>query len=696
MRRFTKRVLQTVFTIWSVITLTFVLIRQIPGGPEAYLRAQYAQTGRDPGNISELAERYFNTNFDKPLWQQYVDYLVNLPQGDMGTSLFLRKPIGDLLLNALPWTLLVMSIAIIFSYAIGILLGAAMAYRERSTFDSVSTTLSITLNSIPYYVVALALLYVLGYQWSLFPTRGTHSIQPGLDPMFVVNVLWYATLPAISFILTAAGGIAIRMRGNSVSILGEDYLRVARLRGLSSNRISSRYVVWNSVLPMYTQLMISIGFMFGGAVILERIFLYEGVGYYMYQGIVSRDYPLMMGAFIIITIAVSIAILVADLTYGWIDPRAKASDETHASFSVRESITKLVRWVRGLGTSTDSSVPAVNHSGVETDTESVFSVETSDEPAEYSWVDSLRAEGRAMLSTLWNDWRAQIGIVIIGVYLLLGTVGLWLIPEPSVGQGPRRLPPFKNMKYMLGTNPQGQSLLGLLVYSIPPMFKMILAGTMFATILATIVGTLSGYVGGAVDRSLMTLSDIMIALPGLPLLIVLAAVFEPESPYVIGLILSVNIWAGLARTIRSEVLSLRDIEYVESSRVMGFSLMSIIGRDILPNLMSYITVNIAYNARSIIFSSVALYFLGVLPYSNYNWGVILDNAYQGGAMHTPTLFYWLVEPMIVIVVITLGMILLAQGLDRIFNPRIRARHKDHEETDSAEEPEDSTPATLAD
>ncbi|MFC6964224.1 ABC transporter permease [Halocatena marina] len=170
---------------------------------------------------------------------------------------------------------------------------------------------------------------------------------------------------------------------------------------------------------------------------------------------------------------------------------------------------------------------------------------------------------------------------------------------------------------------------------------MIFAGTMFATMLATVIGTLSGYIGGTIDRGLMTLSDIMIALPGLPLLIVLAAVFEPESPYVIGLILSVNIWAGLARTIRSEVLSLRDIEYVESSRVMGFSLSSIIGRDILPNLMSYITVNIAYNARSIIFSSVALYFLGVLPYSNYNWGVIMDNAYQGGTMYTSSLYYWL-------------------------------------------------------
>ncbi|WP_264556289.1 ABC transporter permease subunit [Halocatena marina] len=694
MRRFSKRILQTVFTIWAVITLTFALIRQIPGGPEAYLRAQYAQTGRDPGNIGELAKQYFNTDFDKPLWQQYIDYLVNLSQGDMGTSLFLREPIGDLLLNALPWTLLVMSIAIFISYAIGIFLGAVMAYRERSTFDSVGTTLSITLNSIPYYVVALIFLYVLGYQYSLFPTRGTHSIDPGLDPMFVVNVLWYATLPAISFILTAAGGVAVRMRGNSISILGEDYLRVARLRGLSSNRISSRYVVWNSVLPMYTNLMISIGFMFGGAVILERIFLYEGVGYYMYQGIVSRDYPLMMGAFVIITVAVTLAILIADLTYGWIDPRAKTTDEAHASFSLRESMSKLARWTRGVFKSTDSSESTISHSDMEADAESVFSVETLGETTEYNWVDSLRIEGRAMASTLWSDWRARVGIVIVAVYLLFGTVGIWLVPEPSVGQGPRRLPPFENLNHILGTNPQGQDLLGLLVYSIPPMFKMIFAGTMFATMLATVIGTLSGYIGGTIDRGLMTLSDIMIALPGLPLLIVLAAVFEPESPYVIGLILSVNIWAGLARTIRSEVLSLRDIEYVESSRVMGFSLSSIIGRDILPNLMSYITVNIAYNARSIIFSSVALYFLGVLPYSNYNWGVIMDNAYQGGTMYTSSLYYWLLEPMIVIVILTIGMILLAQGLDRIFNPRIRARHKDHEENEPNESEESAPGAPV--
>ncbi|WP_248517949.1 ABC transporter permease subunit [Salinarchaeum laminariae] len=695
MKRFAKRILQTAFTIWAVITISFVLIRQLPGGPVSYLRAQFAQMGRDPEAANQLAEAYFGTKFDEPLWQQYIDYWANLLQGDMGRSVHRQEPVADLLLNAMPWTLLVMSIAIIFTYVIGILLGAAMAYREKSMFDSVGTIVSITLNSVPYYVAAIAFLFVFGYRYSLFPTRGTHSVPPGLDPTFVVNILWYATLPALSIVLTAVGGVAIRMRGNSVSILGEDYLRVARLRGLSSNRISSRYVVWNSVLPMYTQLMISIGFMFGGAVILERIFLYKGLGYFMFQGITSRDYPLMMGAFVLITVAVTLTILIADLTYGWIDPRATTSDETHASLSLRKLIPNFTRWVRGLRTSTDDGRSEVDHSDVENDAQSVFKVETSDDTVKYSLVDRLSTEGRAMVSTLLSDWRARVGLGIIGIYLLFGTVGLWFISEPTVG-GPRRLQPFQNMNYVLGTNSQGESMLGLLVYSIPPMFKMILAGTLFTTVLATIVGTLSGYAGGAIDRSLMTLSDVMIALPGLPLLIVLAAVFKPESPYMIGLILSVPTWAGLARTIRSEVLSLRDIEYVESSRVMGLSSPSIIWRDILPNLMSYITVNIAYNARGIIFSSVALYFLGVLPYSNYNWGVLLNNGYESGALYTPSMYYRIYLPMIVITAITLGMILLAQGLDKIFNPRIRARHKGGSETDSTEASEDSTPATPAD
>jgi peptide/nickel transport system permease protein len=178
-------------------------------------------------------------------------------------------------------------------------------------------------------VLAVVFVFLLGFQWELFPTGGRTSIgvQAGFSVRFVLDALYHAALPVLSFVLTRFGFQALAMRGNSINVLGENYLRVADIRGLPGKRIALHYVGRNAVLPLYTTLMISIGTMFGGTVILEQIFAYQGVGYYMFQAIDARDYPLMMGAFIIITVAIVGAILFADLTYGWIDPRARGGGD---------------------------------------------------------------------------------------------------------------------------------------------------------------------------------------------------------------------------------------------------------------------------------------------------------------------------------------------------------------------------------
>jgi len=193
--------------------------------------------------------------------------------------------------------------------------------------------------------------------------------------------------------------------------------------------------------------------------------------------------------------------------------------------------------------------------------------------------------------------------------------------------------------------------------------------------MATLVGTLSGYKSGdPTDRILMTLTDIMMTIPGLPLIIVISAVFPPKSPYVVGLLLTINAWAGLARSIRSQVLSVREEAYVEASRLMGFKTRSIIRNDILPNIMPYVVINLANSARRVIFASVGLYFLGILPFTTLNWGVVLNLAHKNGAMYTKSTLYWILEPTIAIVMLSLAFILIAQGMDRLFNPRVRARN----------------------
>ena len=275
---------------------------------------------------------------------------------------------------------------------------------------------------------------------------------------------------------------------------------------------------------------------------------------------------------------------------------------------------------------------------------------------------------------VWTDWRGRVGAAIILLYLLVGTVGVVLVAQPAYAQGPRSLDLFENLAYPLGTDNLGRSLFGMTVHATPPMLKMIAGGSVFATGLATAVGTFAGYKGGTVERILMTLTDTMMAIPGLPLVIVLGAVFEPRNPFLVGIILSIGAWAGLARTLRSQVLTIREETYVEASYAMGLSTRRIIYTDVLPNLMPYILVNFANSARRVIYSSVALYFLGVLPITSDNWGVMLDRAYQAGALWNTGVLHELLVPLFAIFLLSLGLILFSQGTDRLFNPRIRAKH----------------------
>jgi len=324
MRYVYERTFQALTTVLAVVTISFVLIRQLPGGPADYLRASLQKQGVSNSEIQSLVEQYTNVQPNAPIWQQYLDYVVAVIQGDLGQSVWYQEPVTDILLRALPWTVFVMASAITLTFLIGVALGAVMAYRQNSWFDRVSTGVSIFLFSVPYYLLGVLLIYFLAIYLGWFPASGrtTSGTVAGLNWPFVSGVLYHAALPIASLVITGIGGKAVTMRANSISVLGEDFVRVANLRGLSERRIAFRYVGRNAIMPMYTGLAISIGYMFGGSIILEQIFSYPGVGYYMFDAINARDYPLMMGAFLLIVIGVTLGVYVADLTYGMIDPRA--------------------------------------------------------------------------------------------------------------------------------------------------------------------------------------------------------------------------------------------------------------------------------------------------------------------------------------------------------------------------------------
>lgn len=343
---YVKRVGQAVFTLLSVMTLAFTMFRYLPGGPMDYLRAQLMQsqttsgdsggagqssggsTDLDVESFNQLAEAYTGVNPDKPIHLAYVEYLAGVLTGDLGRSLWFDQPVAAIIAEALPWTLFILVAASLITFLTGIILGAIMAYAEGSRFDSGMTIINLIQHSIPFFVFAIILLVIFSHSWEVLPEGGriNPDTTPGFNYPYIAGVISHAILPTVTLIIAGFGGGALTMRGNSIRVLGEDYLRVARLRGLPSHRIALRYVMRNSVLPMYTGFMISLGTLFGGSVILERIFSYPGLGYYTVEAFTSRDYPLLMGTFMLTTIVVIIGVLIADLTYGLLDPRVETGD----------------------------------------------------------------------------------------------------------------------------------------------------------------------------------------------------------------------------------------------------------------------------------------------------------------------------------------------------------------------------------
>lgn len=326
-----RRIGQAIFTVWAVITLTFIFIRVMPGNPLGALRMQLIRQGMSPTQVNALIRQRLAVDPTQPIPIAYVHYLIGFVQGHLGQSTYYGRPVIDVLAEAIPWTVFVLGWAVVISYSMAIVIGATMGYFEGGKFDVFMSGLAVVLGSIPFYVFAILLLIYLSYRMHWFPTGGRYptGASPGLNVQFIVGVMQHAALPILSYVVIS-GLRALGMRGNSIRVLGSDYLRVARLRGLPNLTITTQYVGRNAMLPMYTSFLISVGRMFGGSAILEEVFTYRGLGYYMLHALRQRDYPLLMGAFSVMTIAVVIALLFADMTYPLIDPRAGGgSDESY-------------------------------------------------------------------------------------------------------------------------------------------------------------------------------------------------------------------------------------------------------------------------------------------------------------------------------------------------------------------------------
>ena len=324
-----RRILKAILTIWFVTSLLFFLIRLMPSNPlEIYIQELMSQYSMSYQDARSQAASLFALDLDAPLWQQYVRYMSGLVRGDLGTSLRSQgTPVTAIIAKFLPWTLFSVGTALLISVVIGVGLGIVMAYRRDSWLDNILSVFASISSSVPQFIFAV-LIIVFGVRWKLIDfaaLRGSTSpgIEPGFTWVFIKDVFYHAWLPIAVYVLTSIGTWMLSMRNNTLATLGEDYVTVARARGLRDSRIATSYVGRNAALPLVTSFALALAYSVGGSPVVEDTFKYVGLGYYLVQSVFQRDYSLMQGCFLVLTVAVVTANMITDLLYGVLDPRIR-------------------------------------------------------------------------------------------------------------------------------------------------------------------------------------------------------------------------------------------------------------------------------------------------------------------------------------------------------------------------------------
>jgi peptide/nickel transport system permease protein len=319
---------KAILTIFVTTSITFFLIRLMPGNPIDIKIDELTKDGlMSYAEARSQAASLFAIDLERPIPEQYIGFMANLARGDLGYSFVSQGiPVTAIVLAVLPWTLFTVGAGLLLSFSVGVFLGLFAAYNRNKPIDHILSIGGSVISSVPNYLIALLVVLILGLQLRWVPItqmRGAFSagIPVGFNLAFVGDVLFHAALPILVFFLATLGHWILGMKSATISALEEDYVNAARARGLSDGRIMTAYVGRNAVLPLVTQFAIAAGYAIGGAILIEKYFVYQGVGLRLEAAILQRDYPVMQGILLMITIAVVIANLLADLLYTRLDPR---------------------------------------------------------------------------------------------------------------------------------------------------------------------------------------------------------------------------------------------------------------------------------------------------------------------------------------------------------------------------------------
>lgn len=311
--------------IFLAVSINFMLPRMMPGDPVEAQLNQLMAMGGGVSDVTAMVESYrARFGLDQPILTQYLAYWQSIFSLDLGVSLAAYpERVTEAILAGLPWTLGLLGFATIVSFVIGSLLGGLMGWPRAPRALRIFGNGVVILSSVPYFLVGMILLYLFAIVFRWFPAGGglPFGMQVGFNWPTISAIAWHATLPALSIITAEIGAWALGMRGMLVSVLGDDYIALADAKGLKPRRIFLRYGMRNALLPQLTKLALALGHIVSGAILVEVIFSYPGIGFRLYQAIQSKDYFVIQGIVLLLSVSIAVAMFILDLIYPLIDPR---------------------------------------------------------------------------------------------------------------------------------------------------------------------------------------------------------------------------------------------------------------------------------------------------------------------------------------------------------------------------------------
>jgi peptide/nickel transport system permease protein len=327
MRHVIRRILFYVCAVWVAITLDFFIPRLAPGDPVAAIVGKMSLKGYVSPEMKQTLAATFGLDTPDPLWVQYFKYLGNLFHGNLGNSIqYFPTPVMQIIGQDIWWSIMLGGVAVILGFIIGCFLGIIVAWKRGSVVDAVLSPAMNFLSAIPYFWLALLSLYLFSYLLNWFPLSGGYdsaNIDPGWTFDFISSVIQHAFLPALTLVVASLAGWMLTMRNSMITTLSEDYVLMAKAKGLSERRVMFWYAARNAVLPNITGFAIAIGAIVGGQLLTEMVFSYPGIGYALLQAVNQQDYAMLQSIFLIITLAVLGANFMADMLYVFLDPRVR-------------------------------------------------------------------------------------------------------------------------------------------------------------------------------------------------------------------------------------------------------------------------------------------------------------------------------------------------------------------------------------